>query len=86
MKKDKNSDVVIDGNIVERIVDLCERSVERMEEKEDDKKRSYYKHEGFIDEQVNRIKEMMKNEDPTTDRYYKLTTALDRLLNIVRYW
>lgn len=82
----KDNGIVIGDGIVERLVALAERSVERMEGKEEEKKAIYQKHEGFIDSELKRIEDLMKDKDPASHEYYELTGAYDRLLNITRYW
>lgn len=81
----ENDNVVISGDLVERIINLCEGSALR-EEQKDERKENFWKPEkDFIKEQMLRVATEMRNENVTSPRYLELAKVYDKLGDIVHF-
>lgn len=89
-KEDKNvENLVIPGNLLERVIGLVEKGVEEMVEsnkEERETKESKMKDEiDFIKTQLKKVQTQMDTTDITTEKYSKLVRVYDQLVDVIKY-
>lgn len=89
-KEDKNvENLVIPGNLLERVIGLVEKGVEEMVEsnkEERETKESKMKDEiDFIKTQLKKVQTQMDATDITTEKYSKLVRVYDQLVDVIKY-
>lgn len=85
MSKKDDGNIIIGANVIDRIMNLCERGFDKMENQEKETKFNATFSYDFIKEQMVRIQEEMKNTDVLDEKYKKLASVYGDLYRIVKW-
>lgn len=92
MKEKKKS--ILTDSIVEKSIDkvldfvreMTEKSQEEDEERKMEKEEKWKEEKERVKKEFNRVCDIMKDTDTTTEKYKKLSDALYQLKRIMDYW
>ena len=76
----------IDGDLIERIINLMEKVEEKKEERDNYKINLFNENLKFIKSQLNVLEEEITKVDIYSEQYVKLMKIYDQVINIVKYW
>ena len=85
----ENDAIMIPGSFVDRIINLCEKGVDKMGEKDISttiKNEITAGQKEFIEKQLNRVQERMNKADVESEEYINLVQAYDKLMDLIRWW
>lgn len=86
MSKKGNEQIIIDGGIVDRIINLAEKGLNENTKREDAKLMKMKHEREFITTQLSRVEERMKDTDVLDDSYRELILVYDSLCDVVRFF
>ena len=85
MSKKSDGNIVIGADIIERVIDLCEKGFDKMEDQKKCENESKKVANEFVKEQLARVQEEMNKTDILDEKYGKLIRVYHDLYDIIRW-
>ena len=83
-KKDGN--IIIGSDVVDRIINLCERTIDKIDESDKRKEYDTTFVKDFIKEEIIKVQTEMGKVDILDEKYIELLQVYNKLCDIIRWW